>query len=116
MSDDSNDDELIVNLDEVEPEGPQELVPGVLTTLPELREAAKPDGNLYVNYTLRGPRDVVLSGPILGGWGPGRYYSSRRVAYFALVERFGENRVQFVDGLTRGRWGYLIKNLKPEVA
>lgn len=112
----SSDDDEVVDLDEIEPEGPAELIPGVTTTEAELREAARPDGELYVNYVVRGPRDVVLSGPVRAGWGPGRYYRSRRVAYFAMAEKYGAERVKFLDGTTRGRWAYLIKNLKPESA
>jgi len=104
-----------VDVDEVqEVEGPQELRPGVTTTEPEFREAAKPEGqgDLYVNYTSRGPGDVVLSGPITSGWGPGRYFRNRREAYAAMCAKHGADRVRFLEGVTRGRWSYLVKGLK----
>lgn len=70
-------------------------------------------GARFVDYTDRGPRDVVLSGPVLGGWGPGRYHRSRRVAYTYLVDLHGESRVK-VMSQSKGRWSFLVKNLKSE--
>jgi hypothetical protein len=64
-----------------------------------------------VEYSCRGPRDVVLSGPVLAGWGPGRYFNSRRAAYTWARAKYGPDRVQRVR-YTRGRWAFLIKNLK----
>lgn len=61
---------------------------------------------------MRGPRDVVLSGPVMGGWGPGRYFRSKRTAYRYLVMKYGHENVRFLRGSTRGRWSYLIRNLK----
>lgn len=102
------DDEPLVD----ENDEPERLEPGILTTEAQLREAAKPNGGLYVEYDVRGPRDVVLSGPVIGGWGPGRFHRNRRIAYFVLAEKYGEGRVRRLDGVTRGRWAYLIKNLR----
>lgn len=68
-------------------------------------------GSRWVNYSDRGPRDVVLSGPIIGGWGPGRWHKNRRVAYWRLVDKFGEERVKPM-AQSKGRWSFLIKNLK----
>jgi hypothetical protein len=65
----------------------------------------------FVDYNTRGPRDVVLSGPVLGGWGPGRYHRSRRVAYAYLEGKFGEGRVVRTPQ-SKGRWSFLVKNLK----
>ena len=65
-----------------------------------------------VYYDARGPRDVVLSGPVYGGKGPGRYYGTKAKAYHAMVAKFGTDRVRRVDGPTGMRWAYLIKNLR----
>lgn len=64
-------------------------------------------------YTLgmRKPEDVVLSGPIFNGWGPGRYFQSRRLAREWCQEKYGIERVGFVR-VTSGRWAYLIRGLK----
>lgn len=66
-----------------------------------------------VEYSCRGPRDVVLSGPVLAGWGPGRYFNSRRAAYAWAITKYGKQRVQRTR-YTRGRWAFLIKNLRAE--
>lgn len=68
-------------------------------------------GARLVDYTDRGPSDAVLSGPVLGGWGPGRYHRSRRVAYTYLVDKHGEDRVRNMSQ-SKGRWSFLVKNLK----
>lgn len=73
--------------------------------------AEDPQGRFYTR-ALRGPNDVVLSGPVIGGWGPGRYHRSKAVAKEFLEKKYGEDRVRPVGGWTRGRWAYLIKNLK----
>lgn len=75
-----------------------------------------PDAELgarWVDYSDRGPRDVVVSGPITGGWGPGRWQKNRRYAYWRLVEKYGEDRVKPMKQ-SIGRWSFLIKNLKAE--
>lgn len=68
-------------------------------------------GYRWVDYVDRGPSDVVLSGPVTGGWGPGRWHSNRRVAYWRLVGKFGADRVKQTRQ-SEGRWSFLIKNLK----
>ena len=65
----------------------------------------------WVDYSPRGPRDVILSGPVLAGWGPGRYFSNRRAAYMWALTKYGKERVSRVR-YTRGRWAFLIKNLR----
>lgn len=65
----------------------------------------------WVDYVDRGPRDVVISGPIIGGWGPGRWHKNRRVAYWVAVDKYGEDRVKMTRQ-SSGRWSFLIKNLK----
>lgn len=70
-------------------------------------------GNRWVDYVDRGPRDVVVSGPVTGGWGPGRWSKNRRVAYWRLVGKYGANRVKPTKQ-SQGRWSFLIKNLRAE--
>ena len=67
--------------------------------------------NQLIDYSTRGPRDVVLSGPVAGGWGPGRYHRSRRVAYHVLRDKFGAERIVPMRQ-SKGRWSFLVKNLK----
>jgi CTP-dependent riboflavin kinase len=74
-----------------------------------------PDGNYY-KKALRGPNDVVLSGPVIGGWGPGRYFRSKALAKRYLELKYGAERVRSTGGWTRGRWAYLIKDLKRGMA
>lgn len=85
------------------------LVPTVDTKPEELAEAE-------VDYTkpIRGPRDVVLSGPVIGGWGPGRYIQSQAKAMEFFIEKFGAKRVSKLPRWTKGRWAVLIKDLKAE--
>src|SRR5262245_11223106 len=68
--------------------------------------------NRFVDYGERSERDVVLSGPVLGGWGPGRYYFNRRAAFRAHVDKYGKERVMPTEKATIGRWSLLIKGLK----
>jgi|SRR5690349_2825706 len=66
----------------------------------------------FVDYNLRGPNDVVLSGPIISGWGPGKYYQNRMMAYRALVALHGADRVRFTEKNTIGRWSFVVKGLR----
>lgn len=94
----------------------QESVQPTVDTSPELLAAMvseDPQGRFYTK-ALRGPRDVVLSGPIIGGWGPGRYHQSKALALRYLRLKFGDERVRVLPGWTRGRWAYLIKDLRKE--
>jgi hypothetical protein len=68
-------------------------------------------GARWVDYVDRGPRDVVVSGPVTGGWGPGRWHKNRRIAYWRLVGKFGADRVKPTKQ-SQGRWSFLIKNLR----
>lgn len=52
--------------------------------------------------------DYVLSGPIIGGWGPGRYFQNRRQALEFYRAKFGPRCLR-MDNQTRGRWSVLIK-------
>lgn len=64
-----------------------------------------------VPYPTRGPRDVVVSGPVRGGWGPGRWMPNRYVARKWADGKYGPERVLPVP-YTEGRWAFLIRNLK----
>lgn len=73
--------------------------------------AEDPQGRFYTR-ALRGEHDVVLSGPVIGGWGPGRYFRSKALAKRYLELKYGAERVRPAGGWTRGRWAYLIKDLR----
>ena len=60
---------------------------------------------------VRQPGDVVLSGPVIGGWGPGRYHMNRLSAKKRLIKKFGANRIRDVPQ-TAGRWAFLVKGLQ----
>jgi len=62
----------------------------------------------------RGSRDVVLSGPVGQGWGPGKWFKSRFFAFRYAVMKYGASRVKLLPGVTSGRWAFLIKDLKKE--
>lgn len=63
-------------------------------------------------YSTRGPSDAVVSGPIMGGWGPGRWIANRRAAYVWAVAKYGKDRVVQMDQQTEGRWAFLIRGLR----
>lgn len=65
----------------------------------------------WVAYSDRGASDVVLSGPVIGGWGPGRWHQNRRIAFWWAIKKYGAHRVVATPQST-GRWSVLIKNLK----
>lgn len=67
-----------------------------------------------VEYSTRGPRDVVLSGPVIGGSGPGRYFQNRRLAYLWARGKYGPERVRRTERECKWRWSFLIKDLKAE--
>lgn len=78
----------------------------------QLKEA---DLSQYYKQACRGPDDVVVSGPITKGWGPGQFMRSRATAYRYCCGKYGRDRVKFVR-VSAGRWGYLIKDLKTKGA
>jgi hypothetical protein len=80
------------------------LLPGCDTPADEF-------GARWVDYTDRGPADVVLSRPVTGGWGPGRWHKNRRVAYWCCAAKYGVDRVK-TTRQSDGRWSFLIKNLR----
>ena len=83
------------------------LRPGVDTTRQEFR-------NRFVEYNVRGPDDGIRSGPLSGGWGPGRFFRNRAIAFHAMCHEYGKERVRQLEGYQRGRWAFLIKNLKTQ--
>ena len=95
---------------EIEPKEPAHLEP---TNDTEPREFLEKEVD-YRMASLRGPLDVVLSGPITGGWGPGRYFQNFRLAREFLEAKYGKERVKRVPGRSAGRWAFLIKNLRSE--
>jgi hypothetical protein len=94
-----------------EVEGPVEVKPTIDTKERELEM-----GLVEYPHTKRGPRDVVLSGPVIGGWGPGRYFRNRRLATRHFIDKYGHARVGMVGGATKGRWAVLIRNLRQDAA
>ena len=85
--------------------------PGVYPLMPGADTPERAFYERFVDYSDRGVRDVVLSGPVLAGWGPGRYFQSRRRAFQWCVEKYGEGKVTRVP-YTKGRWAFLIRGLK----
>lgn len=83
-------------------------VPGIDTDENDLSD-------LPIDYTERGPRDVVVSGPIFGGWGPNTKMPNRKAAYARCVQKYGVDRVKNIPQ-SRGRWAFLIKDLRSEVS
>lgn len=72
-------------------------------------------------YSDRGPRDVVLSGPlgkkVSGSKSPGRWFATPWEAVVWAKEKYGEERVRliypksiFEEGAVR--WAVLVKNLR----
>ena len=72
-------------------------------------------GVRWVDYVDRGPRDVVVSGPVTGGWGPGRWSKNRRIAYWRLVGKYGIDRVKQTRQ-SEGRWSFLVRGLRAPTA
>lgn len=82
--------------------------------IPLAREAGV-DGLPFVgNYPVRGHRDVVLSGPVLGkGTGPGRKFSSPEAALSWARGKYGEGNVSLLNYREEmPRWAVLVKNLR----
>jgi hypothetical protein len=105
--------------DDVSPsdlEGDEDLEPEYDDFVPTLDSngGSLESGERLVTYVDRGPLDVVISGPVVGGWGPGRFHRSRRAAFSFLVEKYGAGRVS-ATRQSSGRWSFLIRNLKAKV-
>ena len=62
-------------------------------------------------YPVRSPNDVVVSGPITGGWGPGRWFKNRRMALTWAMNKYGKDRISLTRQ-TVGRWSILVRGLK----
>lgn len=60
----------------------------------------------------KGPNDLVVSGPVIGGWGPGRYFQNRRQALRHYEDKYGENKVHLSHRQSHGRWSVVIKDKK----
>lgn len=67
-----------------------------------------------VNYVVRGPRDVVLSGPLTGrSKGPGREFETPEAAFNWAKDKYGEDRVTLIIPHEEvPRWAVLVKNLR----
>lgn len=106
-------------LEEISPSWDLEEDPESHHYLPNPVEGVVPDIDMSedalstVEYSIRGPRDVVLSGPVGPGWGPGTWYPSRGAAYQKLEAKYGKERIRKVPTVM-GRWAFLIVNLKGE--
>lgn len=75
-------------------------------------DMAEIDVERWMVYCDRGPRDVVVSGPLeANGWGPGVLMPDREAAWNRLVAKYGESRVRN-HPQSFGRWGFLIRNLR----
>lgn len=80
------------------------------TITPNIDQDENDLSDLPVDYSERGPRDVVVSGPIFGGWGPNTKMPNRKAAYARCVQKYGVERVKNIPQ-SRGRWAFLIKDL-----
>lgn len=65
------------------------------------------------DYPTRGPRDVVISGPLLGrATGPGRVFATWEEALYWAQDKYGIERVSLVKPNEEAvRWAVLVKNL-----
>lgn len=61
-------------------------------------------------YSDRGPKDFIISGPMLGGWGPGRWFPTRGLAFNWALEKYGRERLQYTKQ-TQGRWAFLVRGV-----
>jgi len=110
-------EEIGADLDKVEPFrwAPEDMDlddPSVYALSPSCDTVPREFRDRFVDYNLRGPRDVVLSGPVQGGTGPGRYHQNRRRAYYSLVDKYGADRVRWTEKQSYKRWSFLVRGLK----
>lgn len=99
----SEDADGVLNIDEV-----PAVDPTIDTAIADLEAPTS-----WVAYSDRGPMDVVLSGPVIGGWGPGRWHQNRRIAFGWALRTYGVDRV-VATPQSNGRWSVLIKNLRED--
>ena len=84
----------------------------VIPTLDEGPKEVKGDTDVYAPYSTRGPRDVMLSGPLPGGYPPGRWFASRIDAAAWAITKYGVSRVVVPEAQSKNRWCLLIKELR----
>lgn len=104
------EDDLVPTDEAIEDEENEELAPKVISPNIDTSEKELEHGEYEIEYSDRGPNDIVLSGPLLGGWGPGRFFQSRGAALVWATQKYGPGRVKKVKEQP-GRWAYLVKNL-----
>lgn len=102
------------------PELPEPEIPTLDSSPKELDVVAKSlemgAEHVPAPYSVRGDSDVMLSGPVTGGWGPGRWFPNRSGALNWAVSKYGSARVVVPEAQSAGRWCLLIKNLRsPDV-
>lgn len=103
---------------EMEAEDWEELSPilekSTVPLEPTIDTNEKEFADRFVEYphTRRSDRDVILSGPVIGGWGPGRYHQNRALARQHLIEKYGADRVRTIGRYIRGRWAFMVLNLR----
>ena len=89
-----------------------------LRKIQRLAEQQKRDdgGVREVEYSVRGPGDVVLSGPLTGSKRRGRMFASRGAALEWAKGKYGEDKVYELQGLSPEEelriWAVIVKNLK----
>ena len=68
------------------------------------------------DYSIRGPGDVVLSGPLLGSCRKGRMFSTRAAALDWARGKYGEDKVYELPELKPEEemrlWAIVVKNLR----
>jgi hypothetical protein len=85
-----------------------------MDALPAAEEAGVDGVPESMDYSVRGPRDVVLSGPLLGrSAGPGRMFTTPEEALYWAQDKYGMDRVKLIKPSEEAvRWAVLVKNLK----
>lgn len=85
----------------------------------KLAEQQKRDeGAREVEYDIRGPKDIVLSGPLIGSKGRGRMFASRAAALEWAKGKYGEDKVYELPALSQRPeeelriWAVIVKNLR----
>lgn len=97
------DDEFLEELAEVDEED------GLPEWFEEVPEIPTIDGQpAVVDYSIRGPKDWVVSGPLEPWQGRGRQFPSEAAAYRWAVSKFGTSRVSRIYP-GPNRWAFLIK-------
>ncbi len=82
---------------------------------PEYHHTADEVESMEVDYSIRGPDDWVISGPLAHGGGPGRRFPSIERADAWVRAKYGARVVHRIIEATlddRNRWAYLIRGKK----